>query len=141
MMTAADEGTDRTDLSDLLRHRMAEVGLSYRTAADATIDPQHPEAGPLYKRGTLENLLKNQVARAPSEAQCRALAAAFRLPLIAVQRAVAAQYQGYIAERWNKSEKARVLVARIDEMSDDDLERLMRLAEVVLDDRQSSGQG
>ncbi|MDT6983693.1 hypothetical protein ACFSUJ_11965 [Streptomyces lusitanus] len=146
MMTAdqAHEGTDRTDLSDLLRDRMAELGLSIRTAADATVDPQHPEAGPLYKRGTLENLLKNQVARAPSEQQCRALAAAFRLPLTAVQRAVAAQYQGYIAERWNRSEKARVLVARIDEMDDDKLERLAKLADVVLEDtppRSTSGQG
>ncbi|MFF9215568.1 hypothetical protein [Streptomyces viridosporus] len=145
MMTAdkaAAEGTERTDLSDLLRDRMAELGLSYRTAADATVDPRQPEAGPLYKRGTLENLLKNQIGRAPSEAQCRALAAAFRLPLTAVQRAVAAQYQGYIAERWNRSAKARVLVARIDEMDDDRLEQLMRLADVVLDDKsQSPGQG
>ncbi|MFD5656977.1 hypothetical protein [Streptomyces hirsutus] len=139
---AAAEGTERTDLSDLLRDRMAELGLSYRTAADETVDPHDPDAGPLYKRGTLENLLKNQVGRAPSEAQCRALAAAFRLPLIAVQRAVAAQYQGYVAERWNRSEKARVLVARIDEMDDEGLEQLARLADVVLNDGQRpSGQG
>ncbi|MEV5368944.1 MULTISPECIES: hypothetical protein [Streptomyces] len=146
MMTAdkATEGTDRTDLSDLLRDRMAELGLSIRTAADATIDPRAPEAGPLYKRGTLENLLKNAVSRAPSEQQCRALASAFRLPLTAVQRAVAAQYQGYIAERWNRSERARILVARIDEMDDEELARLEKLADVVLEDspsRPTSGQG
>lgn len=137
MMTAdkAAEAAGRTDLSDLLRDRMAELGLSYRTAADATVDPQAPEAGPLYKRGTLENLLKNRVASAPSEAQCRALAAAFRLPLVAIQRAVGAQYQGYIAEHWNRSEKARVWIARIEEMDDADLDRLTRLADVALGDK------
>ncbi|EGX60152.1 hypothetical protein SZN_09526 [Streptomyces zinciresistens K42] len=138
MMTASEsaaEETGRSDLSDLLRNRMPELGLSYRTAADVTIDPRNPEAGPLYKRGTLENLLKNRIAGAPSEAQCRALSAAFQLPLTAVQRAVAAQYQGYIAEHWNGSEKARILIARIDEMDDDSLDRLTRLAEVVLDDK------
>lgn len=139
-MAADKGGPERADLSDLLLRRMAELGLSYRTAADATIDPHRPEAGPLYKRGTLENLLKNRIASAPSEAQCRALAHAFRLPLIAVQRAVAAQYQGYIAERWNRSEKARVLVARIDEMSDEELDRLMKLADLVLEStRPTSG--
>ncbi|MCF2130182.1 XRE family transcriptional regulator [Strepomyces sp. STD 3.1] len=138
MMTAdkaAAEEAERTDLSDLLNNRMAELGLSYRTAADATVDPRHPEAGPLYKRGTLENLLKNRVASAPSEAQCRALHAAFRVPLVAVQRAVAAQYQGYVAEHWDRSEKARVLIARIDEMGDGDIDRLNRLVDVVLDDK------
>ena len=138
MMTANEpvaEETGRSDLSDLLKDRMAELGLSFRTAADATVDPRSPEAGPLYKRGTLENLMKNRVASAPSEAQCRALAAAFQLPLTAVQRAVAAQYQGYIAEHWNRSERARVLIARIDEMDDESLERLTKLADVVLDDK------
>ncbi|MGI5408668.1 hypothetical protein ACQEV9_17975 [Streptomyces chartreusis] len=137
MMTADEPVTEeaRTDLSDLLKNRMAELGLSYRTAADATIDPRNPDAGPLYKRGTLENLLKDRIASAPSEAQCRALAAAFQLPVTAVQRAVAAQYQGYVAEHWDRSEKARVLIARIDEMDDDALDRLSRLAEVVLDEK------
>ena len=138
---AAAQVPERTDLSDLLRNRMVELGLSYRTAAPLTIDPQRPEDGPLYKRGTLENLIKNQVARAPSEPQCRALHAAFRLPLIAIQRATAAQYQGYIAERWNRSEKARVLVARIDEMSDGQLDQLARLTDVVLDDNSTQGSG
>ncbi|MFC7906414.1 hypothetical protein [Streptomyces nigra] len=137
MMTADEPVASeaRTDLSDLLKNRMSELGLSYRTAADATVDPRNPDAGPLYKRGTLENLLKDRIASAPSEAQCRALAAAFQLPLVAVQRAVAAQYQGYVAEHWDRSEKARVLIARIDEMDEDALERLTRLAEVVLDDK------
>ncbi|WP_405925478.1 hypothetical protein [Streptomyces sp. NBC_00035] len=143
MMAAEEvaEGTERTDLSDLLRDRMAELDLSLRAAADATIDRRHPENGPLYKKGTLDNLLKNQVARAPSEAQCRALAAAFQLPDVAVQRAVAAQYQGYVAERWNRSEKARVLVARIDEMDDEALEDLSQMADIVLRRREQSGSG
>jgi hypothetical protein len=143
MMTAEEtaEGTARTDLSDLLRDRMVELGLSLRTAADATVDPWHPEDGPLYKRSTLENLLKNQVSRAPSEAQCRALKHAFQLPLLAVQRALAAQYQGYIAERWNRSAKARILVAHIDEMDDADLEELSQLADIVLRRRRQSGSG
>lgn len=138
MMTANEpvaEEAGRSDLSDLLKNRMSELGLSYRTAADATIDPGNPEAGPLYKRGTLENLLKNRIASAPSEAQCRALHVAFQLPLTAIQRAVAAQYQGYIAEHWNRSERARVLIARIDEMDDESLERLTKLADIALDDK------
>jgi hypothetical protein len=131
-MTAEQaEGTARTDLSDLLRNRMAELGLSIRKAADATLDPRQPNEPPQYKRGTLENLLKAAGTKAPNDAQCRALAHAFQLPELAVQRAAAAQFQGLVSERWDRSDKARVLVAKIDEMTDEDLEELDQLAEIV----------
>lgn len=131
-MTAEQaEGTVRTDLSDLLRNRMAELGLSIRRAAEATIDPRKPDEPPLYKRGTLENLIKAAGTKSPTDAQCRALANAFQLPELAVQRAASAQFHGLVSERWDRSAKARVLVAKIDEMTDEDLEELDQLADIV----------
>jgi hypothetical protein len=138
----AEEMMERTDLSDLVRERMMENGQSIRDLADATIDPLHPEDGPLWKRSTLDNLTKGRVIKAPTEAQLRALHAGASLPLLAVQRAAAAQFLG-MTERWNAGHDARVLIARIEELDKDTLEEVDELVEIVLRRRapKSSGQG
>ncbi|MEU9245815.1 hypothetical protein [Streptomyces sp. NPDC048385] len=104
-MTGGDAATGRTDLSDLLRTRKEELGLSYRELEAACIDPAHPEAGILYRRGTLENLVKAVPGtKAPTysevqASQLHALQAAFRLPLQLLQDAAAAQFFGLDAVR------------------------------------------
>ncbi|WP_217545618.1 hypothetical protein [Streptomyces sp. GbtcB6] len=99
-MTGGDAATGRTDLSDLLRTRKEELGLSYRELEAACIDPAHPKAGIQYRRGTLENLVKAVPGtKAPTYSQLHALEAAFRLPLQLLQDAAAAQFFGLDAVR------------------------------------------
>ncbi|MFI1676993.1 hypothetical protein [Streptomyces sp. NPDC020607] len=133
----------RSDLSDLTRTRMEALGLSFRALADACIDPKHPEDGPLWKRGTLENLVKGRGIKAPTDAQLRALQAGLDCPLLAIQRAAAAQFFGLVSERWTDSEDVRLLLARIDELDEAGVAELDELAQIVLKRRarQSDGQG
>ncbi|MFD6415945.1 XRE family transcriptional regulator [Streptomyces sp. NPDC060194] len=128
----ADERTDRTDLSDLVRDRLRQLDMSIRTLAERCVDPDDPERGPVYGRGTVENLVKGRMAKAPGEAELRALAAALDLPMIALQRAAAAQYLGLISERWTGNRSARALVARIDELDDAEVAEVDQLVEIYV---------
>lgn len=141
MMSAKEtaEQTERTDLSDLVRDRMAELGKGVRTIADATIDPESPDAGPQYKRGTLDNLINNRGVKPPSEPQLRGLQVALGLPLVALQRAASAQYFGLVSERWNETAAQRLFLARIEDFSDQQIAELNELADIVL--RRSGGGG
>jgi hypothetical protein len=137
-----EETMERTELSDLVRTRMTENGQSIRQLADASIDPEDPDAGPLWKRGTIENLIKGRVIKAPTEPQLRALAAGVDLPRPVVQQAAAAQFFG-MTEHWNDDHDTRVLIARIEELDKEGVEELGELAQIVFRRRarQSSGQG
>lgn len=141
-MMTADETMERTDLSDLVRTRMTETGHSLRSLAAACVDPQNPHDGPLWTRGTIENLTKGRVIKAPTEAQLRALQAGLDLPLSVLQRAAAAQFFG-MTEHWNEDHDTRVLIARIEELDKEGVEELGELAQIVFRRRarQSSGQG
>ena len=141
-MAAAEETMERTDLSDLVRTRMEENGQSFRSLAAACIDPKNPDSGPAWTRGTIENLTKGRVIKAPTEAQLRALADALKLPETAVQRAAAAQFFG-MTEHWNYDQDTRVLIARIEELDKQGIEELDELAQIVFRRRsqQSPGQG
>ncbi|MDX5569352.1 hypothetical protein PYK79_47255 [Streptomyces sp. ID05-04B] len=86
--------TGRTDLSDLLRTRKEELGASYRDLEAACVDPKDPKAGPLWRRGTLETLIKGGSIKPPSFPQLRALEAGFRVPLRLIQDAAGAQFFG-----------------------------------------------
>jgi hypothetical protein len=138
----AEETMRRTDLGDLVRNRMEELGLGLRTLAAACIDPEDPDSGPLWTRGTIENLAKGRVIKAPTEPQLRALAAGLELPEMAVKRAAAAQFFG-MTEHWNNDHDTRVLIARIEELDKEGVEELDELAQIVFRRRarQGSGQG
>lgn len=137
----AEEPMRRTDLGDLVRTRMEQLGFGLRTLAAACVDRGRPEEGPLWSKGTLDNLVQGRVIKAPTEQQIVALAAALELPEMAVKRAAAAQFFG-MTERWNDDHDTRVLVARIEELDKDGIEELDELAQIVLRRRarQSSGQ-
>lgn len=138
----AEETMRRTDLADLVRTRMEELGLGLRSLASACLDPQHPDDGPLWTRGTLENLTKGRVIKAPSEEQLRALAAGLRLPEQVVKRAGGAQFMG-ITEHWIGDHRTRVLIARIEELDEEGVEEVDELAQIVFRrrERRGSGQG
>ncbi len=114
-----DATTGRTDLSDLLRSRKENLGLSFRDLEAACVDPEHPEDGPLWKRGTLENLVKNAGTKPPSLPQLRALAHGFRLPFGQIQEAAGAQFFG-IDTVWSDDDQVRALVHDFREMSPED---------------------
>ncbi|MCX5522271.1 XRE family transcriptional regulator [Streptomyces bobili] len=137
----AEETMRRTDLGDLVRTRMEQLGFGLRTLAAACIDPDDPEAGPLWTRGTLENLTKGRVIKAPTPEQLHALAAGLELPRTAVKRAAAAQFLGLV-EHWNENHDTRVLIARIEELDKEGIAELDEIAQIVLRRRarQSSGQ-
>ncbi len=138
---AAEETMERTDLSDLVRTRMEENGQSFRTLADACIDPNQPAAGPQWKRSTLDTLSKGRVIKPPTPAQLRALAVGLSLPRLAVQRAAAAQFFG-MTEQWNEDRDTRILIARIEELDSEGVKEVEELAQIVFRRRarQSSGQ-
>lgn len=140
---AVEEPTKRTDLSDLVRTRMEENGQSLRTLAGACIDPEQPDAGPQWTRGTLDNLTR-ALTKAPTRAQLRALAAGLNLPRLAVRRAAAAQYFE-MTEHWSeiRGTRTRVLIANIEELDEEDVQEVAELADVVIRRRarRSSGQG
>ncbi|MFE9684117.1 hypothetical protein [Streptomyces sp. NPDC006285] len=123
---AGEEMASRTDLADLVRNRKEELGLSFRALADACVDPEDPEAGPLWKRSTLENLAAGRVIKAPDFAQLRALAAGFTLPLGLVQEAAGGQFMG-IDTVWSEDGKVRALVHEFHDMDDEDQEKVLAL--------------
>lgn len=110
---------DRTDLSDLLRDRKEQLGLSLRDLEAACVDPEDPERQPQYRRGTLGNLLGAQGTKPPTRAQLRALSSGFRLPLGQLQEAAGAQFFG-IDTVWSEDAEVRALVHGYQEMSPED---------------------
>ncbi|MFD3654377.1 XRE family transcriptional regulator [Streptomyces sp. NPDC058620] len=124
----ADETAARTDLADLARTRMDELQLSYRRASVLAVDPEDPESGSLWTRGTLENLANRRVIKAPGPAALRALAAALQLPLRIVQDAAAGQFMD-IDTLWDEDEETRLMVRHYQSLTPEDREKLRAIAE------------
>lgn len=121
MMTEAEA---RTDFSDLVRRRRADLGLGLRTLADRCIDP---ETGAVeWKYGTLDRLEKGLVITPPNLPQLRALAAALQVPLGVVQDAAGRQYFGIDTTRGEDPE-TRALIYGIEELSPEDKARVRDL--------------
>jgi len=123
-----DETTGRTDLSDLLRARKEELGVSYRDLEAACVDPKNPAAGPQWRRGTLENLIKGEGVKAPSWPQLRALEAGFQLPLSRIQEAAGAQWFG-IDTVWSEDEEVKALVHDYQGLDAEDRARVRALTQ------------
>ena len=116
---------ERTDLSDLVRHRRAELRLGLRGLAERCIDPQNPAAGSLWTRTTLSTLETGKI-KPPRLPELRALARGLDLQLGKVQDAAGAQFFG-IDTMWSASGEARAFVERADRMTPDQRAQLMRL--------------
>ncbi|MFI8535312.1 hypothetical protein ACIGMX_34345 [Streptomyces aquilus] len=128
-----EQETGRYDLSDLVHDRMAELGLSYRRLEELCVDPEADPADavtaePLWKRGTLENLVKRRKIQPPDFPRLRALHAGLGVPLAQVQAAAGSQFLG-IDTVWSPDGKVRALVPGYAEMDDEDQAKVHALME------------
>jgi hypothetical protein len=124
---AADQETSRTDLSYILNKRLTELGIGTRTLAASCIDPENPSAGPLWTRGTLDNLRAGVRIKAPEFAELRALAAGLRLGDVGLlQEAAGSQYFG-IDTVWSEDGKVRALVIGFAEMDPEEQDKVLAL--------------
>ncbi|MFG3140800.1 XRE family transcriptional regulator [Streptomyces sp. NPDC048211] len=129
------EQQQRTQLNDLVRTRRAELGISLRTLEARAVDPV---SGAQAKFGWISKLENGRPTDTPSEELLIALALGLELPARVVQEAAAAQYLG-MTEIRTQSRAARLLVARVEEMSEDDLRQLAAIAETFERSRRQSG--
>ena len=126
------EQTQRTDFSDLVRERRAELGLSLRELEARSVDPT-PEKGkePEQARfGWISKVEKNQPVDTPSAGILRALHIGLSLPLRVLQEAAAAQYLDMESFIWSQDRTTRVLAAHIEEMTPEDRQELADIAEI-----------
>ncbi|MFJ9214282.1 XRE family transcriptional regulator [Streptomyces sp. NPDC102264] len=122
------EPQNRTDLSDLLRTRRAELGLSLRKLAERCVDPEDPDAGQKWKFGVIDRLEKNLPIIPPELGELRALAAGLQVHLSRVQEAAGRQFFG-IESLWFDDLEMMTLVHDYQAMSPADRERLREIAQ------------
>ncbi|MEU7639851.1 XRE family transcriptional regulator [Streptomyces sp. NPDC039016] len=117
----------RTDLSDLVRKRRAQLRLSLRALASRCVDPKDPDAGSRWTHATLANLETKSI-KAPGVPELRALAAGLDLPLRLLQEAAGVQYLG-IDTAWSDDGETRTLVHHYWELPPDDRAKVRALIE------------
>lgn len=123
--------TERTDFTDLLKARRAELGHSLREMETRSIDP---ESGTQAKFGWLSKVENNKPIDAPKEDVIKALAIGYMLPAKVLQAAAARQFFGYdpgadSSAVWSEDMTTRIIVARAEEMSEEDRRQLADIAE------------
>jgi hypothetical protein len=107
----------RADLSDLVRNRREELRLSLRELAVACVDPDTGLQP--FKFGWISKLEQNKPdLDVPKQPQLRALAVGLRLPVDVIKEAAGAQFMGIEPPGiWSESREARIMVARMDELT------------------------
>lgn len=123
---AADPDQSTRALSDVVRDRRAELGLSLRDAEERCVDPETGKALSRTYVNSLERVAPN--LEPPSPARLRALAAGLNLPLTLLQEAAGRQFYG-VSTVWEPSGKARAFVARFDELDPVDQDRVLAMLE------------
>jgi len=121
-----DHELPRRHLSTLLRERRAELGLSLRDVEERTLGD---DGVPVVKRAWLSNLERAAPGPPPGEEQLRALSRALGLPYSEIGDAAAAQFWG-IGRVWHAG--ARALVAQVERMTPEQVERLNQLIDTFL---------
>jgi transcriptional regulator with XRE-family HTH domain len=116
----------RTDFTDLVRDRRAELGISLRELEARAVDP---ETGEQAKFGWISKVEKGRSVDAPPPALLRGLALGLSLPLRVLQEAAAAQFLDMTAYVWSEDRTTRVLAAHIEEMTDEERQQLADIAE------------
>lgn len=116
----------RTDFSDLVRERRAELGISLRELENRAADP---ETGERAKFGWISKVEKGSSVDTPSPGLLRALAAGLQLPLRILQEAAGVQFLGMDPSLWSEDRTTRVLVARAEELTQEDRRQLLDIAE------------
>jgi transcriptional regulator with XRE-family HTH domain len=121
----------RSDFSDLLRQRRAELGLSLRDMEARSVDPG---SGAQAKFGWLSKVENGKPVDTPKEDILKALAVGYGLPEGLLKAAAARQFLGYdpAAESgvvWSSDLTTRLIVARAEEMDEEDRRQLADIAE------------
>ncbi|SFK75248.1 hypothetical protein [Streptomyces pini] len=129
-MTQQDRPTPpRTDLSDLVRNRRAELNLSLRGLERRTVGD---DGEPVLKYGWLNRLEKAVPNLTPPFYEdLQALARALDLPLQRLQDAAGAQFFG-IQSVWHPSGRARAIAVASDQLDERKQEQIYRLIETLL---------
>ncbi|MFG2225338.1 XRE family transcriptional regulator [Streptomyces sp. NPDC048644] len=123
MMSERDD--TRTHLSDLVRHRRADLRLSLRGVEEHSGN-LGPDGRPIIKRGWLDRLEKGEPVIPPQLPELRALADVLSVSLGRLQDAAGAQFLG-IDSVWSQSGEARALVEHAERMTPEQREQLARL--------------
>lgn len=124
-----------TDLTDLVRHRKTEMGLSYERLAKHCIDPKTGEQ--TVKYSWLHRLATGQPVIAPDLPQLHGLAVGMKVPLARVQDAAAAQFFG-IQAVWSSSGDARALALQAEPLTPEQRDAVRRLIETFAPQEDSS---
>lgn len=118
----------RTQLSDLLRERRAELGESLDVMTPKAVDPI---SGTRVPRGRLYRLERADRVTPPVYEELAALAAAYRLPVERMQDAAGAQFHGVDPLRSGTGE-ATAYVRKLDALPAEQRERLLRLIDTLV---------
>jgi hypothetical protein len=124
-LMAEQDAPTRTDLSDLVRARRRELGLSYERLGQRAVDP---ETGTKVPGSWFHRLATGEKVQVPDLPRLRAIAAATDCALGRVQDAAGAQFFG-IATTWSISGEARALVEQAGQMTPEQREQLRRFIE------------
>lgn len=113
-------------LSDLVKRRRAELGLSLRKFAEACIDPETRIQE--IKHSWVDRLEKRLPVIPVGLPEVRALAEGLRVPRRVVQDAAGAQFLGIGTTDLEGDGRMRVLVNWADGLAPEDVERLVDIA-------------
>lgn len=121
----------RTDFTDLLKARRTELGKSLRDMEKLCIDP---DSGEQAKFGWLSKVELAKSVDPPKESRLRAIAVGYGLPLKELQRAAALQFFGYdpaadASVVWSGDFTTRLIVARAEEMTEEERQQFAAIAE------------
>jgi transcriptional regulator with XRE-family HTH domain len=121
----------RTDFTDLLRDRRAELGHSLRKMEALCVDAQRGEQA---KFGWLSKVERGESVDPPKEERLKAIAAGYQLPLRVLQVAASRQFFGYdpasdSAAVWSEDLTTRIIVAHAEEMTEEERAQFAEIAE------------
>jgi transcriptional regulator with XRE-family HTH domain len=130
-MRAMTEPAQRTDFTDLVRERRAELGISLR---ELEVRSVHEPSGTQAKFGWLSKLENGKPVDTPKPGLLEALAVGLSLPVKILKIAASRQFLDHDSEAdasvvWSEDLTTRIIVARAEEMSDEDRQQLAAIAE------------
>lgn len=123
-MTEPQDATTRTDLSDLVVRRKADLGLSYEKLAERCIHPETHEQ--VIKGSWLHRLATGQPVIPPVAHQLEGLAVGLDVALGLVREAAGSQFLG-IDTIWSDDEEVRAMVHEYREMDAEDQAKVRAL--------------
>lgn len=126
MIYMAEQET-RMRLSDLVTERRARLKISLVTLAERCVAPE--TGASVVKPGWLHRLEKRQPVTPPDATQLQALAVGLQMPLREVQDAAGEQFLGIVTMNLDEGGRIRALMHRAGALSDEDLQRLLAIAE------------